>query len=620
MSKIILLDENTANKIAAGEVVERPASIVKELLENSLDAGASVIDIEIKGGGIEYIRVTDNGSGIAQDDAEAAFERHSTSKIRCAEDLETVMTMGFRGEALASIAAVSDIELVTRQRGFDGGYRINIRGGSTVFAGAAGSSEGTSVTVRELFYNTPARYKFLKKDAYEAGAVVEAVISAALSSVSVSFRLRNNGAQVLFTPGNGDLRSTLYSLFGKEAATLSDDISHVYEGIEIGGIAGRPEIARSTRRNQYIFVNGRPIRNKTVTAAIDEAYRTILMTKKYAFIVLKLEISPSFVDVNVHPAKAEVRFSENGKIFEAVYAAIVKAVNKAQDIRAAGRTGDAEDSENPALKYNGSAGAVAEDILTQPGFTIYSGLSAAGNDAGSTEKACFGSLDHNTSAVDGAIEAGAKRPRISEMRVIGQLFATFILLEYVETAYMIDQHAAHERLLYEKLRKEYASDAMSSQMLLEPVTYDPPVKDSGFIDEKLDILNKAGFAAEHFGNNSYIIRSVPSAIAGEDPDNAFRDAVDALRGVFRDPDNNGYAENSQTGEMGTEIAAGTDLLLYGMACKAAIKGNRLLHPDEILHLLKDLDDYDGPLTCPHGRPLIMKADKKTFEKLFKRIL
>ena len=322
MGNIVLLDDLTINKIAAGEVIERPASVVKEMVENSIDAGAKNITVEIKNGGISLIKITDDGCGIAKDDMEIAFERHATSKIRRAEDLETVRTMGFRGEALASIAAIAKVEMISKKENTDVAHKIVVEGGKTLEFTEAARNVGTTITVQNLFYNTPVRYKFLKKDYTEAGYIEDAVTRIALVNKNIAIKLISNGKTVVQTNGNGDLKTAIYTIYGKDVATETIELEYNYEDIKVSGIIGKPVIARGNRSNQLFFLNGRYIKDKNLTAAADQAYKGMIPVGRYGFIVLNLEMDPKLVDVNVHPAKLEVRFEEESKVFKAVYHAI----------------------------------------------------------------------------------------------------------------------------------------------------------------------------------------------------------------------------------------------------------------------------------------------------------
>ena len=330
MGNIVLLDDLTINKIAAGEVIERPASVIKEMIENSIDAGAKNITVEIKNGGISYIRVTDDGKGIASDDLEIAFERHATSKIRCADDLENVKSMGFRGEALASIAAIANVELVSKTNSQETGYKITVEGGKVLNKEEIGCPTGTTITVKNLFFNTPVRYKFLKKDYTESGYIEDAITRIALVNPNISFKLINTGKTVIQTNGNGDLKTVVYSIYGKDVADGILNVNYNYEDINIVGVVGKPEIARSNRSNQLFFVNKRYIKDKTLSSATEQAFKGMLPIGKFGFVVLDLEMDPSKVDVNVHPAKLEVRFEDENKVFKAIYHAIKDTLLKSE--------------------------------------------------------------------------------------------------------------------------------------------------------------------------------------------------------------------------------------------------------------------------------------------------
>ena len=330
MGNIVLLDELTINKIAAGEVIERPASVIKEMVENSIDAGATNITVEIKNGGISYIKVTDNGKGIAQDDLEIAFERHATSKIRSADDLDTVTSMGFRGEALASIAAIANVEMISKTKDQDVGYKIVVQAGDVLEKEETACQVGTSITVRNLFFNTPVRYKFLKKDYTEAGYIEDAITRIALVNPNIAIKLINTGKTVIQTNGNGDMKSVIYSIYGKDVANAILDVDYKYEDIHVTGVIGKPEIARSNRSNQLFFVNKRYIKDKTLTAATEQSYKGLIQIGKFGFVVLNIEMNPAKVDVNVHPAKLEVRFEEESKVFQAIYHSIKDTLLKSE--------------------------------------------------------------------------------------------------------------------------------------------------------------------------------------------------------------------------------------------------------------------------------------------------
>ena len=716
MGKIVILDENTANQIAAGEVVERPASVVKELVENSIDAGSSNISIEISNGGISMIKVVDNGSGIDEDDVEIAFERHSTSKIRKADDLESIYTLGFRGEALASIASVSVVELTTRVKEKSYGKYIKIQGGVVKEARQTGCPVGTTFIVRDLFYNTPARFKFLKKDTTEAGYISDIVNRIALGNPHISIKLINNRNCVIHTPGNNDLLSTIFSLYGKETAKEVLEVRYKDEKVEIFGYAGKPEIARSTRNYQSIYINGRYIKNKTIFSAIDEAYKTYLMKNKFAFVVLQVKINPIFVDVNVHPTKMEVRFSDEQTIFRAVYHAINNALLSKSLIRnveisenknlfkfeqniqhekdfvqegLAFKSGisdnkstkesnpkeerNAEENKKEINYKNNSANVsllksdnyevindnkINKSIKEVPNKSIYDtnkddidkelkstafeetfvkgdlNLAPTENTQSYTdeiknddneikrqsetcekidtsdkefEKTCTepASLEEEAENTDNDVEnKEAEENQLIDARIIGQVFSTYILLQSGDDLLIIDQHAAHERIRFEELKRKYKKNESLAQFLLSPVVVEVTNQELKLIDENKEKLNKLGFSFENFGNNSIILRSVPVVL----PDNAsikdsFLDILDFL-----------VTERRKENILVEEEA------LYTLACKAAVKANKKLDEIEIKKILDDLGKIDNPYTCPHGRPTIIKITKHEFEKIFKRIV
>jgi len=672
MGKIVILDENTVNKIAAGEVAERPASVVKELVENSIDAGSSIINVEIRNGGISFIRVLDNGSGLSADDVEMAFERHATSKIRKADDLDSITSMGFRGEALASIAAVSDVQMLTRTRDCVQGVCIKVRGGSVVDIQPAGCPAGTSVTVRELFFNTPARYKFLKKDTTEAGYVIDILSRIALSHPEISFTLVSNGKKVLHTPGNGDLKSTVFSIYGAETAKQLIEVDYTDENVKIEGFVGKAETARSNRGHQSIYINRRYIRNKTVTSAIDSAYTTFMMKNRYPFVLLNISVNPSNVDVNVHPSKMEVKFSNEQEIFRAVY----HAVNNALLSRSAVRTlpGLYEDSgermyfrEQGINNITGKTGATAvsyrfsdkesarpsytqqefewvkkeldrkretaisgqnisaevpdtKTVLMEPAFerTVpvnpeqHENCAADNIDSqqvSNTEKIPIPEEEKipvdTEQHVNTADESNNERigNLFTNVKIIGQLFSTYILLEGEDEIFLLDQHAAHERIRYEKLKKLYSKNEPFSQMLMSVIHVDLTSSEYEFAINEKAFFEKLGFSFESFGSNSVILRSAPFVDDGMDIKACFLEILDFVM-------SGGNGEKSVI----------ADEALYRMACRSAVKAHNKLDEKEIKALLDELSEMENPFTCPHGRPVIFKLRRYDLEKLFKRIV
>lgn len=626
MGKIVILDEHTINKIAAGEVVERPASIVKELCENSIDAGATSITVEIKNGGIAYIKITDNGSGIKRDDVEIAFEKHSTSKIRNAEDLNTVLTMGFRGEALASIAAVSKLKLVTRTAEDMEGSQIYVEGGSIGEIQDVGCPVGTSITVEELFFNTPARYKFLKKDYTEAGYIEDVVSRLALGYPAISFRLFNSGALVIQTPGNNDLVSAAYSIYGAIAkSTVKVDYSD--GSIEVKGIVGKPDVTRANRNNQIYFINNRYIKNKTINSALEESYKTLIPAGRYPFAVLNLKIDPFQVDVNVHPTKQEVRFSDEGIVFRAIYHAVKNALFSGEDlVREISVGGNKNTAEQKGFRMK-DVGAKAEYIqqpmpeMTKSNNISIFNLGLDKPNSGNNFTKSFNTLQvHNkyetkpvTTTQNEKLEVKEKNETYSlpqeieerkllDFRVIGTAFATYIIVEFNNELYIIDQHAAHERVMYEKLKKEWQDGTGLSQMLLVPEIVELTHKDMCIIERNKELLTNIGFIIEPFGNNSIKINSAPVLFEKGIIKDIFLDVID------------GISDISKTKGKDQEPS-----LLYRIACKAAVKANKSLSESEIVGLLESMSSLENPFSCPHGRPTSIKMTKTEIEKKFGRL-
>ncbi len=712
MGNIVLLDDLTINQIAAGEVIERPANVVKELVENAMDAGATSISVEIENGGITYIRITDNGKGIAPDDVALAFERHATSKIRRAEDLMKVCTMGFRGEALASIAAVSKVEMVTRTKDQELGTRIVVESGNIIEQEECGAPVGTSITVRELFYNTPVRYKFLKKDFTEGGYIEDNVARIALIHSDISFRLNNNKKNVLQTSGNGDMQSVVYSVYGRDIATNLLDVEYEQDGILVKGVAGKPEIARSNRSNQLFYVNGRFIKDKILSSATEEAYRTLIPNGKFAFCILNVTLSPELVDVNVHPAKLEVRFSEEGKIFKTIHAALKNALLK-QDITiqehekvnnnetlANGKSENGMDfsMETPKVKKglfdlfrpkvspktkeivdeNLQAGLV-DEIMQKTSETNGEGEETANCVATITKtsetQTCridfeqeynllrenmpsqkrvvsstnenFENQEENTFKTPLVQEYGEnyfakengknieesktneeeeederltarsissqhnlfeniaeieEKAFIPEYEIIGTAFSTYILLQLKDEIYILDQHAAHERVLYEKVKANFYKDGGKDvQMLLMPDILELSKKDMRVILEHKDLFEQAGFVLEEFGENTIKIMGVPVVCYEMNTKDLFLDILDGID----------ITNRTTTQEV-------EEKFLATVACKAAVKANMNLAEREIRGLLDQLLQLENPFTCPHGRPTAIRITKTEIEKKFGR--
>ena len=499
MSKIITLDESTINKIAAGEVVERPAAVVKELVENSIDAGATRINIEIKKGGISFIKVSDNGSGIEEDDVVIAFDRHSTSKIKHSTELSSIMSLGFRGEALASIAAVSKVEMVTRTKSKPYGIQINLTGGNIENISQTGAPIGTLIAVRDIFYNTPARFKFLKRDATEAGYVSDIVNRIALSNPSISIKLESNGSTIINTPGNNDPLSTIVSIWNDVGKSVLE-INYNDDLVSITGYAGEPKISRSNRNYQSIFVNGRYVKSKLITSAIDEAYRTYLMKNRFAFVVLKIEINPVAIDINVHPAKMEVRFSDES-LYRAVYHAIrntllsgskIKEIKVDDNSKLTNSSIKSEDIE--AVNYRQTS---ILDESNQRGIFQNSALPVEKMQNSPTIDSNKLVLKENGKHYDSLnaqqdiqnIETETNISRdIKDARLIGQLFSTYIILQKDDYIFIVDQHAAHERIIFEEIKRRFSNNEPMSQTLIVPTVIDLTYQEIKTLDEHRDFL------------------------------------------------------------------------------------------------------------------------------------
>lgn len=615
MSIIHVLDQQTANSIAAGEVVERPASVVKELVENSLDAKASVITIEIRQGGIRLIKVTDNGVGMSPVDALLAFDRHATSKISKIEDLDEIATMGFRGEALASIAAVADVRLETREPDAAEGFTVNIKNGTLIDKSITGCPVGTSISIEHLFANVPARYKFLRKDATEAGAIADVATRLALARPDISFRLINNGQEVIHTPGNNDLLSTLYAIYGKNTAKDCLEVDWQEEPVKVSGFTGRPELSRSSRSQQSFFVNGRLVKSKTLTAALDEGYKTLMMKGKHAFTVLFIELPPHLLDVNVHPQKLEVRFWNDQSVFRAVVHALRQSLSGGAAILDTGNREEEtkddkynkiDDNNQQAGNNSYSANArglyISERLPEQAELNLEPVRNIANNDA---------DFEMNTSKPDGIQSTASAMPEarkidiISRSRYVGQLFSTYILLEYGEEILLIDQHAAHEKIIFEEMVSKHNArqENVIHQDLLIPLRIELSPEEIQFAVAEKEILDKLGFTFDILGSKEIILRSLPAAEFSQlDPEKAFRSALDKL--VHEDE-----RDESAIRE-----------IYYDIACKAAVKAHDRLKEEEVASLLSELQKLENPYQCPHGRPVIISIGKRELEKKFKRIV
>ena len=729
MGKIVLLDDSTINKIAAGEVIERPASVVKEVMENSIDAGATAITVEIRNGGISYIRVTDNGNGIMQDDLEIAFERHATSKLRSAEDLDDIKSMGFRGEALASIASIAKVTLDSKTADSYTGYEVVVEGGKILSKEEAGCANGTSITIENLFYNTPVRYKFLKKDFTESGYIEDVVTRIALVHPEIAVKLINTGKTVIQTSGNGEIKPVIYNIYGKEIADNLIDIDYTYDDIIVKGVIGKPVISRSNRSNQLFFVNNRFVKDKALSGAAEQAFKGFVTIGKHGFLVLNIDMDPRKVDVNVHPAKLEVRFQEETKIFKAIYHAIREGLLKG-DLVADTESIDKIDEEktrysteninlNPKIENTGSSIfrdmaeksafnnsftqdfkqpntfandmkpiTSSEDTFTTPSTTwqkndesadekekkseqtfedvmaklnrMQNVISAVKEDVTTTDEVAtsdnsnsfqtsatelpkienqtsqsynvndtnfmemyektFGisakkedkeeetldvsqefkpiTAENNVSVFEGESSYATK----PAYKYIGIAFNTYIIIEMKSDLYIIDQHAAHERIMYEKIRQNYYNnDTKDSQLMLLPDIITLTHKEMGIYRDNKELFQRAGFMVEEFGENTVKLSGVPDVLLDLETKELFLETLDEINTVAR------------TAKQEIE-----EKFIATVACKAAVKAHMVLERQEVIQLLDKLLQLPNPFTCPHGRPTAIKMTRNDIEKKFSR--
>ncbi|MBR5227634.1 MAG: DNA mismatch repair endonuclease MutL [Clostridia bacterium] len=612
MGKIAILDEATINKIAAGEVVDRPASIVKELVENSIDAGATSISVEIKNGGISYINITDNGHGIAKDDIALAFERHATSKIRKEVDILNIRSMGFRGEALASVASIAKVTLKTKTKNEYTGTKYVIEGGIEKEFDEIAWNEGTSITVENVFFNVPARFKFLKKDATEAGYIEDVITRIALSHPDVSFKFISNGKRVINTIGNGDISAAIYSIFGKEISQELQQVSYEQDGIGVTGVIGSPKISRSTRQYEFTYINTRFIKDKTVTSAIEKAFDQNLNIGKFPFVVINIEIQPNQVDVNVHPAKLEVKFENENKVFEAVYYAVKNAileyhrknspfVNQEQDI-----IEEKEIVETVHISEEKTIPIVDNTNTEVQKVTTFSPIYYTAQESEIEIKDLVSekisqTLEENEytkEEIKKEIEAYETKVKY---KYVGCVFDTYILIQINDKMYIIDQHAAHERLLYEQIKERYYSKEKQTQMLLIPTIVELKNSEKELMQQNIDMFEKAGFVIEDFGDNAIKISGAPNVGFNMNFEEMFKDILDELSGSSK-----------------TTTEEKEKRFVYTMACKAAVKANMKLTEQEHIALLDDMMKLDRPFTCPHGRPTAYEISKYEIERRFAR--
>ncbi|NLX78307.1 MAG: DNA mismatch repair endonuclease MutL [Clostridiales bacterium] len=669
MPKINVLPKSVAELIAAGEVVEKPASVVKELLENAIDSGADKITVEINSGGIKYIRVTDNGCGIDREDVRTAFLSHATSKIKESTDLNSIFTLGFRGEALASIAAVSRVNMLTRTADSPVGTAYVIEGGQEVSIDDAGCPVGTTIIVRDLFYNTPARMKFLKKDATEAGYVQDICLKIALSHPHISFRLIKDGKQVLFTPGDGKLISAIHSALGKEFADTLIPLSYSFEGLSAEGYISLPSFSRVNRNQQYFYINGRFVKIPVGASALDTAYKNSIMVGKFPACVINISIPPETVDVNVHPAKTEVRFSDEKRIFSLVFHAAQSSLAKFDAPSSVALSGDIAAKNKNAYKanfINESKAEEGEDLFSRAAKEKTETLAKMAEiEKRIEEKNPEDSLDKtlrlrtptialdykgynnpdefllksNTKAkidynkenlrfeisedikdeplidltqkfesaskqVETKNENGPAPEKKAEIKdtpvIIGEAFNTYIIAEMKGKLLLIDKHAAHERMIYNKLKENLFG--YSSQLLMSPVKIDLGPREYNAVIDNLELLKKAGFDVSDFGDGSVLVRSCPVDLLSADIRELFEEIADNLA--------------SRPNMISSEKI---DKIYHSAACKSAIKSGKSISKYEMAEIVDRVLNDNNIRYCPHGRPVMIELTKNELEKLFGRI-
>ncbi|MBE6719772.1 MAG: DNA mismatch repair endonuclease MutL [Ruminococcaceae bacterium] len=625
LPEINVLPKEVYQLIAAGEVVERPSSVVKEMIENSVDAGAKSITVEIKNGGSTYIRITDDGCGIARDQIKKVFMPHATSKIKYSDDLNSISTLGFRGEAMASIAAVAKVELLSRPKGDELGTRYVIAGGEEVEMSDAGCPEGTTIVVRDIFFNTPARMKFLKKDVTEGNSVAGIVDRMAISHPEISFRFIRDGKQTLITSGGGDLKSTIYSVFGREFSSSLVDVDYTVNNMHVTGVVTKPSASRKSRAMEFFFINNRLVKCQTAMAALEQAYKNSIMVGRFPGCVLNIECDASFVDVNVHPAKIEVRFANERPVFELVYYGVKSAI-ETQDtpkevhfnerktvVNSSGKLDfmlrDDEKPHQMEFKQKSSENfwqVVSAPVKVEPKpqkeeVQAYTGMlddvKKIADDI--TLNAPEVPLVHGQEQQAEKEETPAlPTVDIPDFRVVGEAFKTYIIVEIENSLYYIDKHAAHERMNYEALK---ASTEINSQVLLTPVPVRLSKEEYNAVTENTELYRKCGFLVEDFGGSTVLVRECPSMLDGED----IEDLIVETAGKLLD------GKTDITPEQ-------MDWIFHSTSCRAAVKGGDYTSPYERELFVKKLLSMPDIRYCPHGRPVMIKVSRYDIEKQFGR--
>ena len=638
MAKIIQLSPHVANLIAAGEVVERPASVVKELLENAVDAGATQVTVEIRGGGMTFIRVTDNGCGMSPEDARTAFLRHATSKLRSKEDLAAITTMGFRGEALAAIASVSRIDLLTKTAASVSGTGLTLEAGQIIEESEAGCPDGTTIIIRDLFFNTPARMKFMKADTVEGSRVSGAVQLQALAHPGVAFRYIRDGKEVLSTPGTGDLSAAVYCVYGRDSAKMVV-VDSQWDGYRLTGCVSKPTDARPSRNLQTFFVNDRPVKSRLMISALEEAYRNRLMVGKFPACVLHLRLPANTVDVNVHPAKTEVKFLNEKAVFDCIHYGVLGALNKATDRPQVELKKAVPPAPAPAAPVPAPAPAKQESFfrtMTPQEYKTFTTVirdaprpkqEAAIATAAAVQKSSGITLRQSPvlpavhplpplpeqPSAPPVIKAAPVPPspepepqqitlpmvQAPDWRLVGELYNSYILVEEGENAYLIDKHAAHERILFDKLKE--CQEAISAQTLLTPVPCRLRPDAAGIVLENREFLLTLGFEVDAFGESTVLLRQIPMDLSPEDA----ADAIDSISADLLD----GRRQKADTVR---------DEILHTVACKAAIKAGWKTDERELLALVRQVMAREDLKYCPHGRPICITLSKKQLERQFNR--
>lgn len=645
MAKIQLLDQKTIDNIAAGEVIERPASVVKELVENAVDAKANAVTVEIKDGGMTLIRVTDNGIGIPKDQVKTAFLRHATSKIRSVEDLLSVSSLGFRGEALSSISAVAQVELVTKTAESFSGVSYKIYGGEEEAFDDIGAPDGTTFLVKNLFYNTPARRKFLKSATTEAGYVEQMMVHIALSHPEISFKFIHNNKNKIYTSGNGKVKDIIYHIYGRDVAGALIPLEAQNEDVKVTGFVAKPYVSRGNRNYESYFINGRYIKSSIIYKAIEEGYRTFTMKHRYPFVCLDFKIDQELLDVNVHPTKMEIRFRNGREIYELVVDAVRAALlqkDLVQDVlretpkkKELPKTKEVKKPEpfevnrrkEEVQKVDQQGQGVQQQVekqrqavqqqIEKPSHPVKKTLTAS-ESSKNTKKPTYAGLNYNTQKKEfpqyKTDELSSNQMTLREdpvfsvqarpdRKILGQLFKTYWLIEYEDQLFIMDQHAAHEKVNYDRLMKNFKEKEIYSQRLEPPMVVTVSMTEAEALTRYKDAFAGLGFTIESFGGNEYCIREVPANLYGIGERDLFMELLDAV--------------SQENGTLDTEVIASK---IATMACKMSIKGNQRVSLMEVEHLLDELMKLENPYQCPHGRPTIIKMSKYEIDKKFKRIV